>query len=386
MTTTAVNIPLLLLMASMAIAAGLLMSAANQPSPIREAQRVWALGLVAGPLGLALLRLGGLLEAGLLQAAAKTIMTAGFSFPLIALALISGASIRWRALLPVVLVLAASMIFLLRFPEAPMRTGLLSLVCSLTCMLAAQHAWHCVSRVETPYGRIVAFIFACGAAVLLARALMLFPMTGVDNGLTEMLLAAAVLIPALATVSFVLVCGDRMLMQLKLIASTDELTGSQSRRAFLENGRRQLNEARTRNLHTAALIIDVDDFKLVNDRFGHGVGDQALKKIASALRNQLREGDGFGRLGGEEFAVLLTGVNEAEALATAHRLREAVAGLRFSSDNISVPLRVSVGVAIDPGNSPDLDRLLERADLAMYSAKRNGRDQVAVSPCFEAAR
>jgi diguanylate cyclase (GGDEF)-like protein len=386
MVATAVNIPMFLLIASMAIAAGLLLSAANQPSPIREAQRVWALGLVAGPLGLVLLKLGGLLEAGLLEAAAKTVMTAGFSFSLIALALISGGALRWwRALLPVGVVLVASMVFLLRFPETPMRTGLLSLVCSLVCVLAAQHAWRCGLRVETPYGRLIAFMFLAGAVVLFARALLLFPMAAADNATTELMLGAAVLIPALATVGFVLACGDRMLLQLRLIASTDELTGWPTRRAFLENGQRQLAEARRRQLQATALIIDVDNFKQVNDQFGHSTGDRALQEIASVLRCQLRESDSFGRIGGEEFALLLTGINEVEAGATAHRLRSAVAGLRFNSGNISIPLRVSIGFAIDPESSQNFDALLQRADQAMYNAKRNGRDQVARCPQPEGA-
>lgn len=380
----AFNVSLLLLMASMAIAGGLLMSAPNQPSPIREAQRVWAIGLVAGPLGLVLLKFGEMLDAGLLEAAAKTVMTAGFSASLLALALISGAAIRWwRALLPVVVVLIASLAFLLRFPDLPMRTGFLSLVCALICTSAAHCAWRCNVRLETPYGRVIAFMFALGAVVLFARALILFPLSGTGSAATELMLAAAVLIPALATVGFVLICGDRMLVQLRSIVDVDELTGWRTRRAFLENGRRQLADARRRKLQAAALVIDVDNFKDVNDRFGHTVGDQALRRIATALHDQLRECDNFGRLGGEEFAILLTGVNEEEATATAHRLRDSVAGLRFDVDATSIPLRVSIGIAMDANSLPELGNLLEQADLAMYNAKRNGRDQVCRYPQLE---
>jgi diguanylate cyclase (GGDEF)-like protein/putative nucleotidyltransferase with HDIG domain len=152
-------------------------------------------------------------------------------------------------------------------------------------------------------------------------------------------------------------------------ARFDNLTGLLGHRAFHEALEILLD--RGKGSFTLA-SIDIDDFKLINDLHGHPVGDEALRRVAEALRRSVGEHDSVFRVGGEEFAVLLPCRDAADARPVAERLREAVAATPFT-----LPLRVSVGLASWPADGHDRDTLLERADDALYAAKRAGKNRVA---------
>ena len=151
-------------------------------------------------------------------------------------------------------------------------------------------------------------------------------------------------------------------------ARFDNLTGLLGHRAFHEAIEILLD--RGKGPFTLA-SIDIDDFKLVNDLHGHPVGDEALRRVAEALRRSVGEHDSVFRVGGEEFAVLLPERDAAGARQVAERLRAAVAATPFT-----LPLRVSVGLACWPADGHDRDTLLERADDALYGAKRAGKNRV----------
>jgi diguanylate cyclase (GGDEF)-like protein len=150
-------------------------------------------------------------------------------------------------------------------------------------------------------------------------------------------------------------------------ARHDNLTGLLGHRAFHE----ALGSCLGGGSFTLA-TIDIDDFKRINDRYGHPVGDAALRLVAGALRRAVREGDAVFRVGGEEFAVLIAGLEPDAALPVAERLRAAVAAVAFRE-----PLRVSVGLAGWDGSGRDA--LIERADAALYAAKRGGKDRTLVA-------
>jgi diguanylate cyclase (GGDEF)-like protein/putative nucleotidyltransferase with HDIG domain len=152
-------------------------------------------------------------------------------------------------------------------------------------------------------------------------------------------------------------------------ARFDNLTGLLGHRAFHEA--LEILVDRGKGPFTLA-SIDIDDFKLVNDLHGHPVGDEALRRVAEALRRSVGEHDSVFRVGGEEFAVLLPAKDASDARPVAERLREAVASTPFT-----LPLRVSVGLACWPDDGSDRDTLLERADDALYAAKRAGKNRVA---------
>jgi diguanylate cyclase (GGDEF)-like protein len=151
-------------------------------------------------------------------------------------------------------------------------------------------------------------------------------------------------------------------------ARFDNLTGLLGHRAFHEA--LEILLERGKGSFTLA-SIDIDDFKLINDLHGHPVGDEALRRVAEALRRSVGEHDSVFRVGGEEFAVLLPARDAAGARPIAERLREAVAATPFT-----LPLRVSIGLASWPDDARDRDALLERADDALYGAKRGGKNRV----------
>ena len=155
----------------------------------------------------------------------------------------------------------------------------------------------------------------------------------------------------------------------------DQLTGLYNRQ-YLDDVARRLCARDDRNPSpaVAALMIDLDHFKAVNDTFGHSVGDQVLQHVARSILDGARLGDIVVRYGGEEFVVLLSGVDLATAHAVAERIRESVA----EPDDDRPSVTASVGVALrDHGES--FERLVERADKAMYFAKASGRDRVGVA-------
>jgi diguanylate cyclase (GGDEF)-like protein len=161
-------------------------------------------------------------------------------------------------------------------------------------------------------------------------------------------------------------------------ATTDALTGLSNRHAMEETYPREVNRCRQNGQPVCLIMIDVDRFKSFNDQFGHVAGDRALSAVAHILQKQFRPRDLLVRFGGDEFAVLLPGVELDEALSIAERTRDAVAGsTNDSSDSlIQVPVKISMGVAqLDPEG--DFESLLRSADAALYRAKDAGRNTVS---------
>lgn len=170
---------------------------------------------------------------------------------------------------------------------------------------------------------------------------------------------------------------ERLLAKLRELASTDELTGVDNRRRFFENARHEALRASRKGTSLASIIIDLDHFKAVNDRYGHAAGDAVLRESARRLVGGLRGSDFFCRWGGEEFAALLPDTTLEGAIALAERLRATLS--LESVQCLAGPVRVtaSFGVAAGvPLSSSWLDQLLGRADEALYRAKEAGRDRV----------
>jgi diguanylate cyclase (GGDEF)-like protein len=152
------------------------------------------------------------------------------------------------------------------------------------------------------------------------------------------------------------------------LAITDELTGLDNRRRFVEQAARELEQqSRTGSV----VMVDVDHFKLINDTYGHGVGDEVLRTIADRCREELRTGDVLARFGGDELVVLLPGVSGEHAVAVAERIRLRIGDVPVETAQGPVYVTLSLGVAaLDDG---DLDTVLARADIALYEAKESGR-------------
>lgn len=166
--------------------------------------------------------------------------------------------------------------------------------------------------------------------------------------------------------------------QLRLLASTDPLTGLLNRRGFDERARRCIERARAEADAAAVLLIDLDHFKRVNDSYGHAAGDAVLRHIGQLLTQLTRPNDIVGRLGGEELAIVLADVTEPVARETAERLRQAIADTVIPFEKRRISITTSIGFAMSDAIG-DYDALLQDADDALYEAKARGRNQVVGS-------
>lgn len=159
-------------------------------------------------------------------------------------------------------------------------------------------------------------------------------------------------------------------------ASTDALTGISNRRYFLARGEQELRRSRRFARPLAVMMVDIDHFKRINDAYGHAGGDHVLQEIVKACSASLRGTDAMGRLGGEEFAVLMPETELQAAMEVAERLRAHIAGHAIAIGDKTVRCTVSIGIAALQPQDSNIDRLLHRADQALYQAKHDGRDRV----------
>jgi diguanylate cyclase (GGDEF)-like protein len=169
---------------------------------------------------------------------------------------------------------------------------------------------------------------------------------------------------------------------LHLLAETDALTGLPNRRATIDALDRLAATVRRHRRDAHVAILDLDHFKAINDTWGHAVGDDVLLGLATRCAANLRGGDLIGRIGGEEFLVLMPETDRRSALEAMERLRRIVAASPIQRDGASpaVPVRISIGVAPIPSTEGGAHHALKQADAALYAAKEAGRDRVAMAP------
>jgi diguanylate cyclase (GGDEF)-like protein len=165
----------------------------------------------------------------------------------------------------------------------------------------------------------------------------------------------------------------------KTAAMVDPLTGIANRRSFLQECNELMKRHASRPCPAAVLLIDLDHFKSINDRFGHAIGDRALQVFADTAKAHLRSADLIGRLGGEEFAAVLYDASREKALALTERIRSAFAEAAMDVDGRSLRATVSIGMAINGDQPLDVAELLAQADHALYFAKARGRNRVEVA-------
>ncbi len=165
-------------------------------------------------------------------------------------------------------------------------------------------------------------------------------------------------------------------LHFKATAATDPLTGLANRRDLFERAEGLLERARREEVELAVVVMDLDRFKLINDSFGHAVGDEVLKVFAGVARRALRPNDILGRLGGEEFAVILPGTDADAARAIAERIRRTYREVAETVAGQTVNGTVSAGIATREPGDGGISDLLRRGDEALYRAKRLGRNRV----------
>lgn len=172
----------------------------------------------------------------------------------------------------------------------------------------------------------------------------------------------------------------RIEIELKEFATIDFLTQLPNRRYFMARMEEEL--ARIQNVagtHTAVLMCDLDHFKLINDSYGHAIGDLVLKHFATMLRDELRNNDMVGRVGGEEFAVVLSGVGVTEANIFAKRVQKQIAETPLVAGDATISVTVSIGIAVMSVTDASADAALSRSDMALYRAKESGRNRIEIA-------
>jgi diguanylate cyclase (GGDEF)-like protein len=258
-------------------------------------------------------------------------------------------------------------------------------VSSLQCgfvLLAAHELWR--ERAEALLSRWPAIILLLTHAVML-NARMITVLSAPIISDRDFHGSPAFAIMAFGTVLYTIAFAFLLLsmtkergeLRHKIAALIDPLTGLANRRAFMTDAEAMIASRSARSEPIAVLLADLDHFKKINDAFGHSAGDRVLKTFAATLGRCLDQDALAGRIGGEEFAILLAERTEAAAIAVAERLRAAFADAAAAIDGRALGATVSIGVAASRIGAHDLTGLLGRADDALYRAKASGRNRVA---------
>ena len=197
-----------------------------------------------------------------------------------------------------------------------------------------------------------------GFALFRTVLVLLYPLAFIGVGLFSVFLVAADL-------------AENM----RMLATSDELTGMYNRRGFEDSADRAIRNAQRQRQPLAVVVADIDNFKTINDRHGHSAGDRALKHFANRLERLVRRGDLIGRIGGEEFALLLVNTRAQDAVEVVERIRRDIAAMPVEGPG-KIEMTASFGVTgLRPGDIA-LAALLSRADRALYRSKIDGRDRV----------
>jgi len=173
--------------------------------------------------------------------------------------------------------------------------------------------------------------------------------------------------------------ADQRATDLETLAAVDFLTGVYNRRQFETLARAELARCQRYMRPLSVVMLDIDHFKAVNDRFGHAAGDRVLKSVADLCRAAKRDSDIIARLGGEEFAIMLPETTEAATVQFAERLRHLIVDCALTANGEAIPVTISVGIAGASIRTSGIEALMRDADQALYEAKRSGRNRIVVA-------
>jgi diguanylate cyclase (GGDEF)-like protein len=250
--------------------------------------------------------------------------------------------------------------------------------------LTAYEFWRGRSEQLVSRWPAIFLLFAHGALFLLRTPLaLLLPWEPSDKMYGSVWLTVLSFEALLFTISiaFILLAmaKERTELRHRTAAMVDPLTGIANRRSFLQDASQLAKRHSGDPRPTAVLLIDLDNFKSINDRFGHALGDRVLEIFSEAARKSVRSTDLLGRLGGEEFAAVLHDTSRDRAVAVAERIRETFAIAAREVDGRPVGGTLSIGMAYCQGAALDVSELLAQSDQALYFAKENGRNRVEVA-------
>jgi len=250
--------------------------------------------------------------------------------------------------------------------------------------LTAYEFWRGRSEPLVSRWPAIFMLFAHGSLFLLRTPLATMLPWSPANQMFESVWLAVLSFEALLftiSIAFILLAmaKERTEYRHKTAAMVDPLTGIANRRSFLQEGNELTKRHSAHPRPTAVLLIDLDHFKSINDRFGHAIGDRVLQIFAATAGANVRPSDLVGRLGGEEFAAVLIDADRDKALALAEGIRAAFAKAAAEVDGVPAAATVSIGVVVHEDQPLDVAELLGQADLALYCAKERGRNRVEIA-------
>nr|WP_314073621.1 GGDEF domain-containing protein [uncultured Roseococcus sp.] len=356
------------------------------PPALRPAALRWQAGTLVIAIGCALYAFPQLLPVVPLVTLANALFLSGLTLYLRALQRFFRHPPRHVDLLPGIIGTLSVLWFSAIHPDTTIRIIVVSLAWAVL-MGRCVHVLRSGKRAEASCSRqmlktlflLVAAFTGVRAAYFVAIAIP--PDFSVADGRNWMNLVSpmvSAVLPVIGTTAFLLMCSEHIRRQWENAASTDYLTGLANRRTLTEVGGSYFR-ARSPERQIALALIDVDDFKAINDGFGHDAGDLALKHIAATLEAEITADQLLARTGGEEFVALLGRGDLPSAQLAAERLRSAVQRHPFILRGQRISITVSVGIAVSQADDADFASLLRRADQAMYTAKSLGRNRVELA-------
>lgn len=346
----------------------------------------WCVSLFVQGIGWLLMLIAFSLAIDNLFGAGSVLLVAGMALQVHAVDRFGGHDTQWTVPLAVVVTVAVAY----WYPglSAPLRMGIA--VCGFTVvrLLALRSLLRIHDLRNSRVRRLMVIVLGLSVVVLGARAVELLsggfgaepiasPMLRTIYEVLAFSVGYAVVV--VTTFGLLLLHRERADAELRQLAERDSLTGLLNRRTFLQLAGRRVQRARNDGEALTLMILDLDHFKRINDQFGHPAGDRVLCDFAEVMLNSLRRNDLVGRFGGEEFAVLLVGVDLSGGLVLSERLRTATERRWVEPEGIRYT--VSIGLAeLDPYETSGLTSLISRADRALYRAKGEGRNRSALSP------
>lgn len=352
------------------------------PGSARNSLRLRAAALAVESLGWMMLAVAAWLPPVELLLGGNTLNLLAQGMSVIALRMLLGVPLRWRLVLVIGVVgwLGVTWFGLIQ-PDYRWRVlwGSVAIMCNILLCVQALRCGRSWAR------NVLLLIFAMAALLLVWRSSQLWFGSSALAGVIEpssvnyFYVLFAGMQPLFASVAFLLLYSEILQHELHMLARTDPLTGVNNRLALTETAERLLAVADRQRQPLGVLMLDADRFKNINDRFGHGGGDQILQALVSNVRATLRAGDVIGRVGGEEFVVLAPDTQLNDAVVLAERIRHTLECSPLLIDGHALQLTVSIGVAVALPGERDVAAIMQLADTALYAAKRAGRNRVVAA-------
>jgi diguanylate cyclase (GGDEF)-like protein len=268
------------------------------------------------------------------------------------------------------------------FDIYPLRYALFNLAIGTATLLTGTDLWRHAPRGINPR-TCIAFVCLLETAISFSQGVALIAMQdAIGDGPLFGWLTFAPFQSAVALIAIVIfglqMISERSHYRLQRLAMSDDLSGALNRRGFFELGEEALSRQADIPGESSLIVFDIDRFKLINDTYGHAAGDQTIATFAKRAATVLRSDDLFGRIGGEEFALLLPGTPADIGETIAERIRLALADEPVECEAHRIAVTTSAGLTSAPNHTAQLDRMIATADAALYEAKRQGRNRVKV--------